>query len=454
MILNENPHFAKGSTYNQFSIAKEMAMIINFPTILSLLLLAAHNLRLASYGGVLFWLMAGVLALSPLPWKHWALAGLLAFGGWLWGDIAVSLTGDRMAGGLPWLRLASILGLVGVLTLSAVVANVHRACRHYRTDSLAQGLAFLLTVAGLAVARERSSFEILLLDRFFSSGGWLIVIFLGWYAAWIVGKMLVPGASGQWRRRVWAIFSAVFFLQLLLGLFGFDRFLMTGQLHLPVPALIAAGPLYRGDGFFMLILFAVTLLIVGPAWCSHLSYIGAWDNWAATRQKIPSDLPGWTGAVRWLICFAVLGVAVVLGRNGSSAASALFIAAAFGLGGVLVMLVWSRRSGSMSHCTVYCPMGLLADIFGKINPWRIRIQPECTRCGGCSRFCRYGALGAGDIDKRQAGFRCTLCGDCIGACPQGHLYYSFPGIGRTAARSAFIVVIVVLHAIFLGVARL
>ena len=431
-----------------------MLMIINLPTILSLLFLVAHTLRLGSYGGVVFWLTAGVLALTPLPWKHWALAGLLAFGGWLWGDIAVNLVNGRIADGLPWLRLAIILGLVSLLTVSAAVANVHRACRHYRADSLAQGLAFLLTVAGLAFARERSSLEILLLDRFFPSGGWLIVIFLGWYAAWIVGKMLMPENSGKWRRRVWAIFSAFFFLQLLLGLLGFDRFLMTGQLHLPVPALIAAGPLYRGDGFFMLILFAVTLLIVGPAWCSHLCYIGAWDNWAATRKKIPSGLSGWTGIVRWLICLAVLGTAVLLGRNGSSPISALVIAAIFGLVGVFVMLLWSRRSGIMRHCTVYCPMGLLADIFGKINPWRIRIQPECSRCGGCSRFCRYGALGAGDIEKRQAGFRCTLCGDCITACPQGHLYYSFPGVGGKVARSAFIVVIVVLHAVFLGVARL
>jgi ferredoxin len=429
-------------------------MSINLPTILSLLFLAAHNLRLGSYGGALFWLTAGALALTPLPWKHWALAGLLAFGGWLWGDIALNFVNGRIAGGLPWLRLAIILGLVGLMTVSAAVANVHRACRLYRADSLAQGLAFLLTVAGLALARERSSLEILLLDRFFPSGGWLIVFFLGWYGAWIVGKMLIPEDSGKWRRRVWAIFSAVFFLQLLLGLFGFDRFLMTGQLHLPVPALIAAGPLYRGDGFFMLILFAVTLLIVGPAWCSHLCYIGAWDNWAATRKKNPSGLPGWTGTARWLICLAVLGMAVLLGRKGSSPTSALVIAAIFGLVGVFVMLLWSRRSGTMSHCTVYCPMGLLADIFGKINPWRIRIQPECSKCGGCSRFCRYGALDAGAIDKQQAGFRCTLCGDCIAACPQGHLYYSFPGVGGKAARSAFIVVIVVLHAIFLGVARL
>ena len=51
-----------------------------------------------------------------------------------------------------------------------------------------------------------------------------------------------------------------------------------GEMHLPVPALILAGPLYRGEGFFMLFLFLSTVLIVGPAWCSWLCYVGAWDN--------------------------------------------------------------------------------------------------------------------------------------------------------------------------------
>ena len=46
---------------------------------------------------------------------------------------------------------------------------------------------------------------------------------------------------------------------------------MTGKLHLPVPALIVAGPVYRGSVGFMLILFLCTILLVGPAWCSHLA---------------------------------------------------------------------------------------------------------------------------------------------------------------------------------------
>ena len=423
-------------------------------TIASLLFLAAHAFRVGSPGGALFWLIAGGLAVSSLPWKNWVLAGLLVFGCWLWGDSAFALIQQRMAHDLPWLRLAAILGAVALACLAAAVLNCRTALRKFPPGSLVQGLAFLLTVGGLAIAKHKASLNIILLDRFFPSGGWMVVILLGFYAAWLAGKMLVPNQSGKWRRRIWLIFSAVFFLQLLLGLLGLERFLMTGKLHLPIPALIAAGPLYRGDGFFMLILFSVTLMLAGPAWCSHLCYIGAWDNWAAASRKRVVTLPGWTKLVRWLICLAVLIGAFLLGRSGQPVGLAVALAAVFGVVGVVLMLFWSRRSGVMTHCTTYCPMGLLANIFGRISPWRIRIASGCSRCGACSGFCRYGALTAPDLADGKPGFSCSLCGDCISGCPHGHLHYSLPGLGPKTARSVFIVVIVALHAIFLGVARL
>jgi polyferredoxin len=319
---------------------------------------------------------------------------------------------------------------------------------------MVQALAFLLTIAGLTLARQKTPLDIILVDRFFPGGGWIIIILLGCYAAWIAGKMLNSANSAKWRRIIWTTFSAVFFLQLFFGLLGFERFLMTGDLHLPIPALIAAGPLYRGDGFFMVILFAVTLLLVGPAWCSHLCYFGAWDNFAATTKLRPGILPKWTKTGKWLICLAVIATAILLGRSGRPVSLAIALAAVFGIGGVAIMLFWSRRKGIMVHCTTYCPMGLIANIFGKINPWRIRISPECCKCNKCSRFCRYAALTAKTIDKGKVGLNCTLCGDCISGCPQGHLHYSFPGLSHHTARSTFIVVIVALHTIFLGVARL
>ena len=79
--------------------------------------------------------------------------------------------------------------------------------------------------------------------------------------------------------------------QLALGIFADPIFLMTGKLHLPIPAVILAGPLYRFEGLFMPILFISTLLLSGPAWCSQLCYFGAFDAWSARgkleRKRFP-----------------------------------------------------------------------------------------------------------------------------------------------------------------------
>ncbi len=145
--------------------------------------------------------------------------------------------------------------------------------------------------------------------------------------------------------------------------------LMTGTLHLPVPALIAAGPVFRGEGFFMIILFSVTLLLVGSAWCSHLCYIGAWDD-AMSRmggRPVPNaKIRRWSILGRSAMLILVVCMALLLRYAGVSGLSAVMLAAVFGLLGVGVMVFASRKAGMMLHCTTFCPMGILANVFGRI----------------------------------------------------------------------------------------
>jgi len=117
-----------------------------------------------------------------------------------------------------------------------------------------------------------------------------------------------PVKVHSWRRVTWIAFSIVFFTQLGIGLAGDQRFLMTGKLHLPVPMMILGGPIYRGNMSVMTILFISTVVLSGPAWCSHLCYIGAWDGLAATARRRGGSLSaGWT----WLR-FAVFAATPVL----------------------------------------------------------------------------------------------------------------------------------------------
>jgi len=314
--------------------------------------------------------------------------------------------------------------------------------------------AFLLTAVILGIVQVVVDPPGLLLERFWGGGGWLELLVLSGYAAFLAGRLRDPSLRPRWRRRLWRLFSAVFFAQLALGLSGLDRFLMTGELHLPVPALIAAGPLYRGEGLFMPILFGATVLLVGPAWCSYLCYIGAWDGLAADRRRAPQGMPSWRRPAQVGVLVAVVGVALGLRWAGVSSFAALMSAVVFGLGGVAVMATISRRRGVMVHCTTYCPIGVLATRLGRINPFRIRLGGGCDGCGACSRACRYDALRPADIERRRPGSACTLCGDCVPKCREGHMGYSFPGLDAGKAAAVFVVLVAALHAAFLGVARI
>lgn len=315
--------------------------------------------------------------------------------------------------------------------------------------------AGLLTFALLALVELKAArFRPLLLDRLFPGGGWLEVLAFAIYAGTLT-HVLADGR--RWRKVrpwLWLAFSLFFFLQLLLGLAGFSGFLMTGKLHLPVPALILGGPIYRGGGFFMPVLFACTLLIVGPAWCSWLCYIGSWDLLAARGTKMPRTLFRGSQWVRLSLLLLVVAAALALRASGAPAWLAAAGGAAFGLLGVAIMMVYSRQRGLMIHCTVWCPLGLAAVVLGKLSPFRLRIGKECDLCGACSRVCRYEALAERHLRRRRPGLTCTLCGDCLPVCRSGQIRYRFFGLPASAARGLFLVLVVSLHASFMAVARI
>ena len=314
--------------------------------------------------------------------------------------------------------------------------------------------AAVLTAALLGFVQGKVAPPMLLFERFVPHAGWIEVALLAVYAGWVAHNLLDHRKSAKWRRRIWSAFSLVFFGQLVMGLAGVEAFLMSGKLHIPVPAMIVAAPLYRGHGYFMPVLFGVTLLLVGPAWCSYLCYIGAWDSGFAHLKKRPAALPRWRQYARPAILVLVVVSALGLRFAGVASTFAAGAGIAFGFVGVAVMVLWSRKSGTMSHCLSFCPMGWLAVVLGKISPFRVHIQTSCTECGACSALCRYDALSMEDIRLRRPGGSCTLCGDCLRACRERFIEYRWLWMRGDAARSMFMVLVASLHATFLGVARL
>lgn len=315
-------------------------------------------------------------------------------------------------------------------------------------------LAFFLTFSLLSLIQLFAPIKVLLAERFFSGLGYLEAILLATYAAILTHAIADERKSAMWRRRLWTFFSMAFFAQLLLGLLGLTDFLMTGALHLPVPAMIVGGPIYRGGGLFMPILFLATTLLAGPAWCSYLCYIGAFDLQASRSTKRPKPLPHWRRWSQIAMLFLVSLSALLLRLTGAPPYLATALGLAFGLVGVALMLTWSRKTGQMTHCTAFCPIGFLATFIGRLSPWRIRIASGCDDCGACIPSCRYDALRPEHIASRRPGPSCTLCGDCLRVCKRRFIEYRLFSLSPKTARLAFVVWIVTLHAVFLGVARI
>jgi len=337
--------------------------------------------------------------------------------------------------------------------MDKLVLNVSRdkksSSYYFAIISAALLTGFILTMVQLKVERP-----MLLLERFFKGMGWVEIALLCLYSMFITAQMLDMNQSAKWRSRIWRLFSIVFFSQLFIGLAGLDQFLMTGQLHLPIPALIVAGPIFRGEGFFMPILFLSTIVLVGPAWCSHLCYIGGLDDASAKSNKKISQIPNSAKWIRLTIFIVVILIATVLRYFSVGTDVAFWFALCFGVLGLLIMLMLSRKKGVMLHCVSYCPIGLIANTAGKLNPFRIKISDGCTECGICSRNCRYNALTMLDIKKRRAGFSCSLCGDCVGSCKHRQINYSFAYLQPETARMLFIIIVVAIQASFLGLARI
>lgn len=425
------------------------------------LLLAAHFYRAGHLGLCLVAVMAPLLLAIRRQWVLHVLMLLLLAGGLVWLHTLLELVRARQSFGVPWLRLAIILGAVSSLTVLVAWSlrgrEISSRFRHGFSSeaSIASAASFALTLLTLGVVQVKVALPMLLLERVFVGGGWVEALLLATYAAWITEKLHDARRSGRWRRRIWGLFSVVFFAQVALGLLGLELFLMKPpSLHLPIPALIAAGPLYRGEGYFMLLLFLATVVLVGPAWCSHICYIGSLDQLGADLRRKPQILPRWRHGARVTIMVVVMAAAIGLRLAGASTLVAGALALAFGLVGVGVMAFWSRRLGTMAHCTIYCPVGLLANWLGKLSPFRLRIGDGCDGCMRCRLSCRYGALDKEQIDRRRVGISCSLCGDCLASCPGGHLGYRFLGLRPAHARGLFLTLVVALHATTLALARI
>lgn len=320
---------------------------------------------------------------------------------------------------------------------------------------------FVIVAILLSVVQTVPDKPLLLAERLFCNGGWLQVFIVAIYGAFLTTKMIPRENRTLWRIRSWTLFTAIFYTQLILGIAVDSIFLFSGKLHVPVPAILIAGPLYRFSSWFMIILFLSTLMLTGPAWCSHLCYFGSLDAAAAgtanVAKRIKTGNKKGTKRVNNLLKISVLlivvTVALILRLTSGSKNIATLLAILFGVAGLGLILFISRKKGYMYHCTNYCPLGTLVNRLKFISPFRFRITEKCTKCYACTKGCRYAALQPGLIDRGKIGSTCTYCGDCLTYCRESALEYKFLKLSPEKAEKLWIALTVILHSLFLTIAR-
>jgi polyferredoxin len=294
---------------------------------------------------------------------------------------------------------------------------------------------------------------LLLMERLFHGGGFIQAGAVAIFASVIEYNMLIPRRSGWWRRFTWSFFSVIFFMQLILGIAVDNIFLMTGDLHLPVPALIIAGPVYRGELSVMTLIFLSAVLLSGPAWCSQYCYFGAIDSAFAGKKGLSTPVNNRLALKNSLLVLSV-AIALLLRLTGAGRGVALTAGITAGITGVIIIVLVSRRRKKMIHCTLWCPVGTLVSYIRHINPFRMRIDNTCTGCMKCSTACRYDALTPADIANLRPGITCTLCGDCLSTCRYSSITYRLPGMNPENARKTYITITVIIYSLVLALARI
>ncbi len=342
------------------------------------------------------------------------------------------------------------LWIVGLIM--KIISN--RNISNNRTGSLFLPIAvFLFSCSVLSIVQIVVKNPIIILERFFTGGGWIELILISGYGAFLSYKMMNPKSAIRWRRYSWTAFTIVFFLQLGLGLLGFEKFMMTGELHLPIPMMIVGGAVYKYEITFMTLLLLVTLVLSGPAWCSQLCYFGALDNLSSDGKRNSKPLEH-----KWIykstILLLVIIIALLLRFLDLSAFMSTLLTIVFGIIGLVVILIISKRKGKMIHCINFCPIGTIVNFGRYISPFRMYIDLSCTMCLRCIPSCKFDALNIIDLQKKKPGLTCTYCGDCLAACKDNSINYKFLKLKPEHARNLYLFISISLHTIFMALAKI
>ncbi len=448
-------------------VEKIKTILCFFAAFLAILVNAAHFLRFWNLGYVFTILSFLILMFFSSAWIRKALILNFALCALMWIDLTIDLVQIRMQANENWLRLAIILSAVALYNLFCVhLFDTERIKKYFSQKQESSSLslaAFCLVFVTFYIIHTKAG-HILLFNRIYSGMGILQGLILSLWATYVVGRLSEKSGANAFRMKIWRFFSLVFFLQFFLALLGYTLFMLNQHFHLPVPALIIASPIFRSEGYFMLILFSASILLIGSAWCSYLCYFGVWD--AYYTKKIQPMSKVIKGKYFKLLTFSstlslllVVVSSYLLRLFQVPAQTALLLGAFVGILIIPFNFMFSRKYGFTSYCYALCPLGAISTRIRSLLfffTWKIKFSEACTLCGKCIRACNYMAIDKNAFIAKRAHSSCTLCLNCVNVCPHNACILELKPFSLSAqrAKEIFLVLIASFHATFLGVAMI
>lgn len=92
---------------------------------------------------------------------------------------------------------------------------------------------------------------------------------------------------------------------------------------------------------------------------------------------------------------------------------------------VVILPILTRRR---TQCSSICPFGAFISLTDSLSLFRVTIDTDkCKGCLKCAQSCSFGAIDIKTITDKKGHpeLTCAKCGECIGACPEKAISYSF-----------------------------
>lgn len=214
----------------------------------------------------------------------------------------------------------------------------------------------------------------------------------------------------------------LFMCALVLGTLIFGRFFCSWACHIMVLQ-DACAWLLRRLGIRRKPIRSRLLLLVPPLTAFYMfvwpQIVRTWHSRALPTFHFATDRDGWASLVTdnfW--------------RNLPSAGVIVFTFVVCGFAIVYLL-------GSRTFCTYVCPYGAVFALADRFAPGRIRVSDKCKQCGTCTAACTSGIRVHEEV--KQHGMivnpACLKDLDCVAACPQQALSYTFtkPSLFRSVS---------------------